>query len=398
MPVNAKAPRGRLRPLLSGVVLRAQSDARLSLLAREGSHAAFDAIYERYSGELRAHAARVVRADRAEDAVQHAMLMAWGMLLDGDEPIVDLRAWLHRVVHNAAVNMAGRRGYGDSELPATAQAPTLTDETAENRLTAAGALAAMAALPEAQRRALTMTAIHGLSGRDAALRLGVSETAVRQLVRRARGEVRAAVSLLTPWPVIVQAACWAGEHQTAVAASGIGASGTALGVKVAAVAVLAASSVGTAGALHHRASPPTPRAVLKALPGQAAKLAQARPAARSSAAPITVSLPHPADRRPQVRRVPSRAGSSPGVRRATRPRADTVTPQRGPGRRAGPQDNRVINGDEGAPKEVDRPDRPTTSPGPSTSGDAARTSETGDQPPIQAASSDGDAQEQDLGD
>ncbi len=390
MPVNANPPRGRLRPLLSGVVLRAQSDARLSLLARDGSKAAFDAIYERYSGELRAHAARVVRADRAEDVVQHAMLMAWGTLLDGNEPIVDLRAWLHRVVHNAAINMAARRGYGDSELPATAQARTLTDETAENRLTAAGALAAIAALPEAQRRALTMTAIHGLSGRDAAQRLGVSETAVRQLVRRARGEVRAAVSVLTPWPVILQAARWAGEHQTAVAASGIGASGTALGVKVAAVAVLAASSVGTAGALHHRASPPTPRAVLnKAPPVQTAKLPQARPAARSSAAPNTVSLAHPADRRSRERRAPSRAGSLPTVGRAGRRRADGATQQRGPDRpSAGDGGDRATNGDEGAPREVDPPDRPKAAPRPEPppAGDAARTSETSDQAPDTSAS------------
>ncbi len=108
----------RLRPLLSGVVLRSQSDARLAQLAGDGHQLAFTTIFERYERELVAHAAGVVRSGRCEDVVQHAMLNAWSALLSG-EVVAQPRAWLHRIVHNIALNTVARRGYDDGEIPAT---------------------------------------------------------------------------------------------------------------------------------------------------------------------------------------------------------------------------------------------------------------------------------------
>ncbi len=90
----------RLRPLLSGVVLRSQSDARLAELASDGHQLAFTTIFERYQRELRVHAARIVRPSQAEDVVQHAMLNAWSALLSG-EAVAEPRAWLHRIVHTS---------------------------------------------------------------------------------------------------------------------------------------------------------------------------------------------------------------------------------------------------------------------------------------------------------
>ncbi len=144
--------RGRVRPALSGLVLRSQTDARLGALAATGSRPAFGTIYERYQRELRSHARRIVRADRADDVVQHSMLAAWTAMLDGAE-ISDLRGWLHRIVHNTALDAVKRRGYDDSEIPDSAISPSRTDELAERRLDASSALAAIAALPESQRRA-----------------------------------------------------------------------------------------------------------------------------------------------------------------------------------------------------------------------------------------------------
>jgi hypothetical protein len=66
--------------LLSGVVLRSQSDERLVALARAGHDQAFVAIAQRYRRELIAHARRLVPADRSEDIVQQAMLNAWSAL------------------------------------------------------------------------------------------------------------------------------------------------------------------------------------------------------------------------------------------------------------------------------------------------------------------------------
>ncbi|MGI8803491.1 MAG: sigma-70 family RNA polymerase sigma factor [Solirubrobacteraceae bacterium] len=253
----------RLRPLLSGVVLRSQTDARLAALAREGNQPAFTAIVERYQRELRAHAARIVRPDRAEDVVQQAVLSAWTALLAGAD-VSDLRPWLHRIVHNAALSTLTRRGYNDSEIPATSIAPHLTDDLAEGRLSAAEALTAIAALPEAQRRALTLTAIDGHSGRDAALAMGISESAMRQLVYRARSGVRSAVTAVIPLPLITWLTSTGGAVTATSGAIGLGATGgvTAAATKVIAVLAVAGAALGTGHALttRHPASHPHPTA------------------------------------------------------------------------------------------------------------------------------------------
>jgi RNA polymerase sigma factor (sigma-70 family) len=238
----------RLRPLLSGVVLRSQSDARLAQLAGDGHQLAFTTIFERYQRELEAHAARVVRPGRAEDVVQHAMLNAWSAMLCG-EAVQEPRAWLHRIVHNVALNTVARRGYDDSEIPQTTASPMLTADIVERRLSAAEALAAVAALPEAQRRALTLTAFHGRSGADAAAQMGVSESAVRQLVYRARHGMRSAVSAVTPLPVLVSALQGAGASGAATVGGASALSGSA--AKTAVVLAVATSGVGATTLVSH---------------------------------------------------------------------------------------------------------------------------------------------------
>jgi RNA polymerase sigma-70 factor (ECF subfamily) len=241
----------RLRPLLSGVVLRSQSDARLAQLASDGHQLAFTTMFERYQRELRVHAARIVRPSQAEDVVQHAMLNAWSALLSG-EAVAEPRAWLHRIVHNVALNTVARRGYDDTEIPATTASPMLTHDIAERRMSAAEALAAVAALPEAQRRALALTAFEGRSGADAAAEMGVSETAMRQLVYRARNGVRSAVSAVTPLPVIMSALQGAGAGGAATV-GGAGAAGALGGVaaKTAVVLAVAAGGVGATTVVSH---------------------------------------------------------------------------------------------------------------------------------------------------
>jgi RNA polymerase sigma factor (sigma-70 family) len=236
------------------VVLRSQTDERLSGLASAGNQQAFTAIYERYRRELGSHARRIVRPDRADDVVQHAMLAAWSALLAGAE-ISDLRAWLHRVVHNSALDTVSRRGYNDGDIPDSSIAPARTEELAEGRLSAASALAAIAALPESQRRALTLTAIEGRSGHDAALELGISESAIRQLVYRARSGVRGAVTAVIPLQLINWLVAAAGAPATPTAVVlGVAGGGAATVAKVVAVISVTAATVGATQALegHHQ--------------------------------------------------------------------------------------------------------------------------------------------------
>jgi RNA polymerase sigma factor (sigma-70 family) len=242
------------------VVLRTQTDARLTALARDGSPQAFTAIIERYGRELRTHAGRIVRRDRAEDVVQQAMLGAWSALLDGRE-VEDIRAWLHRIVHNTALSTVARRGYDDGELPPSAAAPGLTEDLVERRVSAVQALAEIAALPEPQRRALTMTALEGRSGRETARSLGVSESAVRQLVHRARNGLRSASTAMVPVPLISWAVRGTGGSATPMAVSlGAAGSGGAVLAKAAVVIGVGATALGAGHALRsHPHAPPGQR-------------------------------------------------------------------------------------------------------------------------------------------
>ena len=61
VPMTEQPRRGRIRPLISGLILRSQTDERLALLASAGNQQAFSAIYERYQRELGSHARRIVR-------------------------------------------------------------------------------------------------------------------------------------------------------------------------------------------------------------------------------------------------------------------------------------------------------------------------------------------------
>lgn len=256
VPMTGRSGKRRLRPLLSSALLRSQSDDRLGALAGAGSQPAFTVIFERYRPELKAHAARIVRPDSAEDVVQQALLAAWSALLVGTD-LTDLRAWLHRVVHNAALDTIAKRGYGDSELPDVSPASTLTEDLVEGRLSAVAALAAVAALPEDQRRALTLTAIEGRSGRDAARAMGISESSVRQLSCRARSGVRTAVSVLTPLPLVNWLIESGGASTTPVAVGVGGAGGAATLAKVLTVIGTSSAALGAAQAFRvHDHRPP----------------------------------------------------------------------------------------------------------------------------------------------
>lgn len=234
-----------VRPLLSSVFLRAQSDERLSELAQGGNRHAFAVIFERYRSDLRAHAARIVRADCVDDVVQQAMLSSWSALLNGVQ-VVEVRAWLHRIVHNAALSTITKRGYDDGEIPASTAAPALTEDLAAGRLSVAEALTALARLPESQRAALTLTAFEGRSGSQAAHAMGLSENAFRQLVHRARSGMRAAVSAITPLPLLNWVTSGPGDS----AAGGLGVGGLATAAKIAAVVAVTGTGIGLTSASH----------------------------------------------------------------------------------------------------------------------------------------------------
>src|SRR5882724_467382 len=101
--------------LLAGSsLLRLQSDERLVALVRDGHDPAFSAIVDRYRPEVLRACTRLVGDARAEDVIQQALLNAHMALRANDNP-VQLRPWLHRIAHNAGLNVL-RAARVESEL------------------------------------------------------------------------------------------------------------------------------------------------------------------------------------------------------------------------------------------------------------------------------------------
>jgi RNA polymerase sigma factor (sigma-70 family) len=259
-------------PKASTRLLATQSDERLVALVRDGHDRAFEALVQRYRGPLLRYCRRLrLTEGRAEDVVQQAFMQAWSALRRGAE-VRELRPWLYRIVHNAYVNLmrdSGRDAVhqavaldGALGVDATlidAQASTAAEPGIPGGLALRETLSDMAALPQLQREVIFRTALAGQSHEEVALTLGISDGAVRGLLYRARATLRAAVTALTPPPVL---AWMAGVGQgpaterisELAAGGGIGAGG--LLVK-GGLAALTATLVAGAAIVHEHVHPTT---------------------------------------------------------------------------------------------------------------------------------------------
>ncbi len=236
-----------MSPWISARFLRSQSDERLVAAARQGHGRAFEALVRRHRPALLGYARQLLGEARAEDAVQQALLQAWTALQRGDR-VSNPRAWLYRVVHNAAVD-ASRRSARHEHAGAARFVGVAASASADIELRAQveETLVGLAALPPVQREALVRTALAGDSHERVAASLGVSTDAVRGLVHRARARLRAAAGALAP-PLVSWAAI---ERRAAALLQRLGGVGpgrgydalTACGAAAIATGALAAGTV-----------------------------------------------------------------------------------------------------------------------------------------------------------
>ncbi len=178
-----------VRPMplaLPAPLLRLRSDEQLLALFRSGREDAFRAIHDRYHDRLLAYVRHMLRgSSEAEDVVQDVFLRAYGALRTGEREIA-VRPWLYRVAHNRCIDYVRRP-------PA---APLQPDEllpggidpvaAAEQREDLRRLVADLHALPDAQRSALIIRELEGLSYDDLAATLDVTVPAVKSLLVRAR--------------------------------------------------------------------------------------------------------------------------------------------------------------------------------------------------------------------
>jgi RNA polymerase sigma factor (sigma-70 family) len=362
--------------------LRHQSDERLVALTRGGSERAFSEIARRYQRPLRSYCSRLVGAERAQDAVQQALLQAFLSLRDGAPRQIALRPWLYRIAHNCSVDLLrmGSWEYDqlDLEFDGVAQPPAVLEQKEELR----GLVASMRRLPDAQRQALTLRELEGCSYEEISARLGHTGSGVRQLIFRARTTLRKGVSALLPFGILRERLCGMAPavdcHQVAGVAAVPASSGNGLETLSAAALAVVAVLGGVAGGARgghqrhamgdhgHRlppltAPPPgrTPFAVPTAVPaGSAARhdhLAAHRAPQTGSAAPVAQQvapvLPAPAVPPTSVAQQPPAPSA---------PAAAVPAPPAAPAADAAPVEQQVLAPAAGGP--ATRPAQPPVAP------------------------------------
>jgi len=182
------ADRNRLITAGSRVRLRLASDDRLVAFVRRGDPAAFEAVYERHSGELLSFCVYMLGSRHdAEDAVQATFASAYRALRADGRPVV-LRPWLFTIARNDCLSILRRRR-PTVELngePALGGDPLRELELREE---VRHIVEGLRQLPERQRAALVLSELHGLSQVEVGAVLGVRAEQVKAYVYQARSNL-----------------------------------------------------------------------------------------------------------------------------------------------------------------------------------------------------------------
>lgn len=173
----------------------AREDAALVAAAAGGDAAAFRSLVDRHLSGVIAVARRMLRDEaEAEDVAQEAMLRLWRSAEGLDVGALGLRPWLRRVVSNLCVDRmrSGKRLVVVDEVPEQAEQATQQSEL-EAQDTSQRVDAALKALPDRQRTALTLFHYEGLSQIEIGQIMGISDEAVESLLARARRSLKASL-------------------------------------------------------------------------------------------------------------------------------------------------------------------------------------------------------------
>jgi RNA polymerase sigma-70 factor (ECF subfamily) len=165
------------------------SDATLLARARAGDAAAFAVVYDRHSAAAYSLAHRMTHArSSAQDVVQESFLSLWRT----DSYCADkgsVRNFVLGIVRNRAIDALrkeGRRGAlerGDEAAISALSARDRTDDEVEQREDQRLLRGALAALPEAQRRAVELAFFEGLTHAEIAQRLDVPIGTIKGRIR-----------------------------------------------------------------------------------------------------------------------------------------------------------------------------------------------------------------------
>ncbi len=157
-----------------------------------GDRTAFAMIVKRYALRYRALAFRYLGdVTQAEDLVQEAFTKLWTHADRFDGSRARFTTWFHRIVVNRCLDERRRRRvdqlpetYDEADERRNAEA-SLAEEGGKRRLQAA-----LAALPDRQRLAVTLSYFDGLSNIEAAEAMEMNLKAYESLLVRSRAKLR----------------------------------------------------------------------------------------------------------------------------------------------------------------------------------------------------------------
>jgi RNA polymerase sigma-70 factor (ECF subfamily) len=174
-------------------------DVTLVVRAREGDVRAYEQLVRRYQGPIFRLAVRMLasRGD-AEDVVQEVFLTAWRSLAGLHEDAAFV-GWLYRMATNRCLNaIRARHATVDVDLAQQESrgAGSQPEHTVEVSEQLAAVTEALQRLTGEQRACWLLREVHGRSYEEIAQAIGVTTTAVRGRIARARAQL---TEMMAPW-------------------------------------------------------------------------------------------------------------------------------------------------------------------------------------------------------
>jgi RNA polymerase sigma-70 factor (ECF subfamily) len=165
------------------------AERALVLEAQGGNADAFAGLVRLHQRRAYAVARAIVLShEDAEDSVQEGFLHAY-RALDRFRPDQAFGAWLHRIVANAALDLARRRKVRDAdELPETVASPFRDPAEGDELRRRLGA--ALATLGERQRAVIVLHDVEGYKHAEIGELLGIPEGTARSDLHHARAQLR----------------------------------------------------------------------------------------------------------------------------------------------------------------------------------------------------------------
>jgi RNA polymerase sigma-70 factor, ECF subfamily len=165
------------------------------LAAQEGDMAAFAQLVRRHQQRAYAVARAVLLShEDAEDAVQEGFLHAH-RALNRFRPDQPFGAWLHRIISNAALDLARRRKVRDTDELVDTHASPFRDPAEADELHDR-LRSALSQLPDRQRSVLVLHDVEGYKHAEIGAMLGIPEGTARSDLHHARAAMRSILGTL----------------------------------------------------------------------------------------------------------------------------------------------------------------------------------------------------------